>query len=117
MRAFQLREQGGDLAACEHHRQAHRALGAHQIVEPAEFPAEDLLVEKEQRSERLVLCRCGNLAFGGKMAEKRRHLGLAERGGMALAAPVDETPDPVHVSFLRAPAVMQPTDRLVHLFQ
>src|SRR5207253_8201208 len=113
----QLPEQRPDLAARQHHRQAHGPLRPHQIVEPAQLPTEDLLVQKKQRGECLILRRCRDVALGGEMAEERRHLGFPERGRMTLAAPVDEVPDPVHVSLLRAAAVVQPPDRLVHLLE
>jgi hypothetical protein len=113
----QLREQSLNLPPRQYHRQAYRALRAHEIVEPAQFPTEDLLVEKKQRSERLVLRRRRNVALRRQMTEKRGHLGLSEARGMAPAAPVDEALDPVYVGFLGAAAVVQSPDRIVHLLQ
>src|SRR5881396_3008439 len=111
---LQLREQRPHLAVSQYHRQLHRPLRAHQIIEPAKLLSQNLPVEEEQRRERLILRRGGNIAIGGQMTEKRRHLALAERRGMTLARPKDEAPDPVHVSLLRAAAVVQAPNRLVH---
>src|SRR5258706_308194 len=51
------------------------------------------------------------------MTQEGRHLRLAKRRRMAPPGLVNETPDPVHIRLLRAPAVMHPPHRVVNLLQ
>jgi len=64
--AMELAEDGSQLVTGEDYRQADRALGPHDLVEPWQILAEDLPVEEEQGAQRLVLCRGGNLALDGQ---------------------------------------------------
>lgn len=59
----------------------------------------------------------GHLAVGCQMAEEGGDFGFAEGCGVALAAPEDKALDPVHVGLLRAAAVVQATDRVMHLVE
>jgi hypothetical protein len=52
-----------------------------------------------------------------EMIEERRHLRFAHRFRVALAVEDDVALDPVHIRFLRAPAVVTNPDRLVHPLQ
>src|SRR5258708_4059168 len=105
------------LPARQHHRQARRTRGAMQPVEPCELAAEHLLVQKQERRERLILRRCGDLALRREMIQKRRHLRLAQCRRMALLRKINEALDPVHVRLLSTPAEIPAPDRLVHLIE
>jgi hypothetical protein len=47
-----------------------RALGANDVLESREGLPEDVTIEKEERRERLVLCRSRDAAVGRQMREK-----------------------------------------------
>jgi hypothetical protein len=57
------------------------------------------------------------MAFRSEVIEKCSHLRFSHRFRVALAVKVDEALDPVHVRFLRAPAVVANPDRLMHPLQ
>src|SRR5262249_20089714 len=84
-------------------------------VEPTQVPQEDVLIEKQERGKRLVLRRGGDVSLRRQVTQESRDLGLAETRWVTLAAPENKALDPVHVSLLRAPAVVQPLDRVAHL--
>jgi hypothetical protein len=74
--------------------------------------AENLLIEKEQRGQRLVLPGRGNVAHGRKIGQKCRYLHRPELAWMALSGKKDEPPYPVEISLLVPAAVVQPADRV-----
>ena len=54
-RARQLLQKAADFVAAEHHRHPDRQAGARHIGERAGLDAEHILVQKEQRTESLIL--------------------------------------------------------------
>src|SRR5437899_6064274 len=70
-----------------------------------------MLVQEQERRERLVLRRGGDIALGREPAEERRHLRRAHLRRMTLAVKVDEVADAVPVRLLRAAAVASRADR------
>jgi hypothetical protein len=81
-------------------------LRAHHLVEPRQRLSEDVLVEKQQRRERLVLRRRRHVALRGEPAQESRHLSRAHLARMPLLVEENEAADPVPVRLLGAPAVM-----------
>jgi hypothetical protein len=63
---------------------------------PRHIPAEHPLVKNEKGGGRLIP-RGGDVALGGKMAEKGAHLKLVQRRRVAPSAPDDEALDPMNV--------------------
>jgi hypothetical protein len=74
LRPFEIHEHPLNLVLRQHHRQAKRAFRAHQIVEPGKIALEHAPVQKQDRRERLILRRRGNVPFRSEPAEKRGHL-------------------------------------------
>jgi hypothetical protein len=64
-----LCEQAPYLGHREYRRQPRRTFGALQAVEPRQRLVERLLVQKEQRGERLVLSRGGDIPIAREMIE------------------------------------------------
>jgi len=60
------REESGDLAAPEDDRQALRALGVDDTVEPTDLSIENGLIEEQQRGQCLVLSRRADVALCGE---------------------------------------------------
>lgn len=73
---------------------------------PRHIPAEHPLVKNELGGERLIRRGGGDVAFGGKMAEKGANLRLAQRCRVAPSAPDDEALDPVRAGLFGAAAVV-----------
>ena len=57
------------------------------------------------------------MAIRREVIEERRYLRLAHRFRVPLAMKVDQPFDPVHIRFLRTPAVVAHANRLVHPLQ
>jgi hypothetical protein len=99
-------DDGAHLVAREHHRQAGRTPGAHQVVDPRHVAAEDVPVEEQQRAERLVLRGGGHGAGRGQCVQERRDRLVPQLAGMAPAVEDDEAANPGHVGLLGPSAVV-----------
>jgi hypothetical protein len=115
--AVQVREHVLHFAGREHHRQVPGLLRPDDAVEPRQLDLRDLLVEEQQRGERLVLRRRRHLAVHRQVREKRLDLGGRHFGGMPLAVKQDEAPCPEQVLLLGAIAVMQRAQLVAHLIE
>ena len=71
-----------------------------------EFPVEDLLIEKKQGAQCLVLSGSRYLSFNREVAEESGDLRFAHLSGMALLVEEDEASDPIDVNGLGANAVV-----------
>jgi hypothetical protein len=111
------RQQPLHLGPREHHRNARRARGPLHPVEPGQLAPQHLAIQEQDRRQRLVLRRRRDMTVHREMIEERRHLRFAHRFRVALAVKVDEPLDPVHIRFLRAPAVVAHPDRFMHPLQ
>jgi len=67
---FKMRHHTVDLRTREHHRNVAPALRAHDPLDLAELPTEDMSEEEEQRVERLILRRGGHVPPDGHIAEE-----------------------------------------------
>ena len=90
----------------EHDGQLGRPADSFHAGDVLQLLVEDLLVEKKERTKRLVLSGGGDMAVDGEMAEEGSDLFLAHLGGMALVVEEDVAADPVQVELLRAEAVV-----------
>jgi hypothetical protein len=89
-----------------------RALGANDVLESGEGLLEDVTIEKEERRERLILCRSGDAAVGRQMREEGVDLPLAHLRRMPLAVEEHEAPHPRGVGLLGSKAVVAHADRV-----
>ena len=75
-------------------RQVAGPLSAHDSVEPGQFDVQDLLAEKQQRGQSLVLRGGRHLAIDRQVREERLDLCRGHVGRMAHAVEQDEAPRP-----------------------
>src|SRR2546422_1560863 len=113
----ETREQALRLRGGEHGGNAGRFAHSLQAFEPRKRHGQNLLVEEKERRQGLILRRGGDPAITGQMVEKRRDLGRPQIPGVPLSVEVDEAPDPVKISLLRAQTVVQAANRLPNLLQ
>src|SRR5215467_11083699 len=64
--AIEVLEDSPDLLACQHHGQVNGPLGPDDVVEPRQFDAQHLAIEKEQGAQGLVLRGGGDLTLNGE---------------------------------------------------
>jgi len=88
-----------------------RPLGVDEISQPLELSAQDLLIEKQQRRERLVLGRRTHFGFGRQIRKVGADLRLAHSLGMAFVVKQDEPANPASVGLLRSRAVVSRAKR------
>ena len=79
--------------------------------------ARHLLVEKDQRAERLVLRRRGVVALNGEVIEKGQNLGHTELAWVALPVEDHEDADPLDVGLLGVARHVKPADDLADLVE
>jgi hypothetical protein len=79
-----------------------RPLRTHHVVDPANVLREDLLREKEQRTQRLALRGGRNPAVHGQMPQELLHLLPAHCAGMPCVMKEDAAFRPPHVGFFGA---------------
>ena len=75
VRIRKLFQDGVDLLAGENHRDIERLLRPRHVAQFAEFPFQAMAVEKQQRIERLVLGRGGDLALHRQKGQILLHIG------------------------------------------
>lgn len=74
-------------------------------------------VEKQQRRERLVLCRSADMTIGGEPRQEGRDVLGLQRRGVRLAVEQDVPADPRHVGRFRPPTVVPHAGGVAHLVQ
>jgi len=74
--------------------------GTRNAVEPRQLDVEHVTVEKQQRLQRLVLCRGADCAFDREMRQKLLHLASAELARVPSLVEGDITPQPLQVRLL-----------------
>lgn len=105
------------LVPAEYHRQGRRPSRADQGREISEVDAEDVTIEKQQRRERLVLCRRGDACADGQVVEKGCDLGFTERRRVSRVVKEDEAANPGNIGGLCSRAVMAAAERETHLVE
>src|SRR5713101_5762975 len=83
--AVEALKDGANLSAGEHDRQVLGPLGSDHVLEPRELDTEHLAVEEQERAQRLILCRGGNLLPNREGREELGDLGGAHLHRMAFA--------------------------------
>jgi len=110
-------KQAGDFLPAENDGQFARPFGAGELAEVAQVELEDVLVEKHEGVEGLVLGGSGNVAIDSEVAKKSINFGGAQVRRMAFAVKENEAPDPVEVSFFSPQAVMIDPQSVSNLFE
>ncbi len=86
--------------------QLRRARNTLDVVDEIEFSVEYLLVKKQQRTESLILSRCGDALLHSEMSEKFGDFVLAHFVRMAFAMKKNVTSNPIHVRLFGANRIM-----------
>ncbi len=76
-----------------------RLLRTHHLVHPANVLLEHLLVQKHQGTQRLALCRGGNMACHGQMRRELLHFLGAHVAWMPFAMEENEAFHPAQIGF------------------
>lgn len=103
--AFELGDDGVSLGAGKNDGELGRAADTFDAGDEVEFAVEDLLKEKEQGAEGLILGGGGDVSVNGKVAEERGNLFLPHGIGMAFAMKENEAANPIEVNLFGADAV------------
>ena len=106
--AMQLGQHRSDLFAGQHHGQYAADLCADSRVEAFELPIEDVTVEKEECTQRLVLGAGTHSPADGEIREEGHDLDGTHLFRVALVVKENETPHPADVGLLGAEAVVAP---------
>jgi hypothetical protein len=117
IRAVETLHDALNLGRAQDHREFLGALGTDDIAEVARVSMQDVAVEKQEGTERLILSAGGDVAFDGQVGEKAVDFGRSHLGGMPQLVELDVPHDPVGVRVLRADGVMPHADFVTQLFE
>ena len=115
--AAELCENGFDLTSCEDHREAHRLAGVLNLSDPRQLEIQHAAVQEEQRRERLVLSRRGDVAIRGQMGKEAANLPGSHVPRVALAVVENEPSHPANIGLLGPQAQMSQPSGLTDLIQ
>ena len=87
------------------------------FFDPAGIDLEDDPIKKQDRAQRLILCRGAHLLMDCEPRQERRDLCCRDRGWVSLVVKEDEPPDPTDVRLLGSPAVVTRANRLADPFE
>jgi len=73
---------------------------------------EHLAIEKEERTERLILRGCGDMLIHSEVREKLAHVMFAHVARMVFFVEKDELLDPADIGFFGSEAIMLAADGL-----
>lgn len=88
-----------------------------QFVEPWQLDLQDVPIKEQDRVERLILRRGGDIASYSKIAQKGCYLGGAHVTRVAFVVEQDEASDPLQIRLLGADAVVTEADHFAYLIQ
>lgn len=112
--AFELRKDRLHFPAAQNNRQLPEIPGSQEAAEVSGIDAENVLVQKDQGIECLVLGRGSDLTVDGEIGEKFADFLRAHFAGMPLSVEEDEASDPMEIGILGAEAVVPDTDRIAY---
>ena len=98
--ALQQRQQTRHLGHRQHRRQPGRALRPADRIHPRQVQPQHLLVQEQQRRQRLSVGGHRDIALGRQPGQKVLNLGLPHLARMAKPLVPDEGPHPVDISLL-----------------
>src|SRR5262249_29096682 len=99
-------EHAAHLFAAKHHRQPRRLGRPQSAIEPSQFFAKKLLIQKQQRAEGLVLRRSRYIPLYRQITEKLGNLLFSELARMPFAMKENEAANPIHIGLLGPSAVV-----------
>ncbi len=117
LRSFHVREQRRHLVEGQHHRNIGGAPGALDVVHPRKLLPQHLAIQKQQRSQSLILRGGRHSSLAREVGQERNDLLCAHLGRMTLAAPVDEALDPPHIALFGAITIVPAPQHIAHLVQ
>jgi hypothetical protein len=117
MRAGQAAEKASHLRVREYDRQARRRLGANDTRKPRQINGEYFAVQEEERTLRLILRRCSDLAVGRELREELLDIASTEICRVAVLMEAKVPPNPIDVSFLGADTIVLVSDPIADLVQ
>src|SRR5262249_25083652 len=88
--AFEAGDDGAHLVAGQDYREMLWPPRPNNVVDPWQVLLQGVPIQEQQRPQRLVLCRRGQLSYDGERAEKLGDLRATHLGGVALAVKEDE---------------------------
>jgi hypothetical protein len=106
-----------DFRARENHRQPLRPLGTDHRRQPRQVDLEHVAIEEQDRCQRLVLRRRGNLAGYSERGQKLLDFRRSHRSRMTAVVEPDEATNPVQVCLLGPIAHVTSTDLEFHLIK
>ena len=109
-RTAQLFQQCTRFLRSKHRRASYRGLGVHEPVEPWKGRGKNFLVKKQQRSQRLVLRRRGDVARGSKIGQERRYLRRSQLTRVAFSREKYEALDPMEIRLFSPATIVEPAD-------
>ena len=68
--AFEMRENSTCFTGRQHHGKLRRAANALDVIDEIELSFEYLLIQKQKRSERLILRGCSNMFLHGQVGQE-----------------------------------------------
>jgi hypothetical protein len=110
-------EDAANFLDAEYHRDAMRHFRPRQLFNRSNLDPEHVAIEKQQGTERLILCRCAHASRGRKPRQECCDLGGFHRRRMLLVVKDDESPDPVDVRVLGPPAIVPCSDSIPHAIE
>jgi hypothetical protein len=115
--AFQQRQHAPHFIGKQHRRQTRLALRPADGLHPRQIETEHLLIEKQQRRQRLPVRGHGHVALVGQPRQEGLDLLAAELAWVAPIMKTDERANPMEVRFFSAQSVVQIANALAHLVQ
>lgn len=114
MSCFKIQNQF--LTAKDHRQPLRRARPDHRWHR-ADLNGEHVLVEKQQRAKRLILCRSADAAINSQPRQELSDFRCPYRGRVRFAMKEDVPPNPAHIRFLGSTAVMPGPNRVAHAIE
>lgn len=113
--SVKLGQESMHLHRSQYHRKARRLFGPCHSIEPREFDAQNNPVEKQNRSQGLILCRRRNIVCQRQVGKKSFNLRSPYLSRVAFPVKEDKTTDSIDATPFRTDAVMFNPAALAHL--
>ena len=110
-----MRQDASDLVLGQYGRNAAVMGRPLQVVQPGQLDGQHLAVQKQERTERLVVRGRRNLALGGQHGQEGFYLRRTHVARVPQATPADEKPGPVQIELFGAEAIVQIPRALTNL--
>ena len=105
------------FVAAEHDRHPLRRPSPRHVLDCTHVHVQDVAVEKQQCTQRLILRRRADVLAHGQPRQERRNFVRAHRRRMSQFVKDDEPPNPMDVRFFSPSAVMTRANRFAHAIE